>query len=163
MGAMKCPATGSVLSFQSRLERLAEGIEYFAIPVPAKITAALGTRGPVPVTARVNGSKPFQVSLYTKGGGRHGLRVKAEVRKEVGLEEGATACVEIRVRDRAAETKLPADVTSALRAAGVLEGFQALPVGMRSFALRGIERAAKAETRTKRIKEAVDLVRSRKK
>jgi len=143
------------------MERLAQGIEYFAIPVPAKITTALGTRGPVPVTARVNGSKPFQVSLYTKGGGRHGLRVKAEVRREVGLKEGASVRVEISVRDRAAETKLSPEVAGALRAAGVLEGFRALPVGMRSFALRGIEQAAKAETRAKRIREAVDLARSR--
>jgi hypothetical protein len=149
------------LSFESRLERLAPGIEYFAVPVPAKITAALGSRGPVPVMARVNGSKPFLVSLYPKGGGRHGLRVKAEVRRAVGIEEGSRVRVELTVRDRAAETKPPADAANALRAAGLLDVFQAMPAGMRSFTLRKIEQAAKPETRAKRIREAVALARSR--
>ena len=41
-------------SFQSRLERLAPGINYFAVSVPEKISRALQTKGPVPVLATVN-------------------------------------------------------------------------------------------------------------
>ena len=160
---MPPPSAGLILSFASRLERLAPGIEYFALPVPATVTARLGTRGPVPVTARVNGCKPFLVSLYPKGSGRHGLRVKASVRDEVGLKEGTRVRVTITVRDRTAGTSLPADVSRALRTAGGLKEFTALPAGMRDFALRKIAQAVKPETRAKRIAEAIKLVRSRRK
>lgn len=149
------------LSFESRLERLASGINYFALPVPAQITRALGTRGPVPVAARVNGSEPFLVSLYTQGGGRHGLRVKAEVRTEAKLKEGDRVRVKITVRDRAAETALPPDLANALRAERVLEDFKALPKGKLSYTLRWIDQAARPVTREKRIQDAVALAHQR--
>ncbi|MBM3855956.1 MAG: DUF1905 domain-containing protein, partial [Verrucomicrobia bacterium] len=76
------------LTFQSRLERIATAAEYYALPVPEKITRALGTAGPVPVFARVNESAPFLVSLFPVGGGRHYLRVKARVRHETKITEG---------------------------------------------------------------------------
>ena len=154
---MKRPSAPQQLSFQSKLERLADGIEYFAIPVPKKITLALGTHGPVPVYARVNDSTAFLVSLYPRGDGRHGLRVKAEVRNEVGLKEGDRVRVQIAVRDRAVEISLPQDLASTLRTEGVLEDFQALPKGKLSYTLRWLEAAAKPATREKRIQAAVAM------
>ena len=147
------------LSFQSRLVRLAPGINYFALPVPAKITDALQTRGPVPVSARVNHSKPFLVSLYPVGGGRHSMRVKAEVREAAMIKEGDRARVQITVIDRAAEVSLPKDLAKALRADGKLESFKALPKGKQRYTLRRIDEAAKPETREKRIQDAVELAR----
>lgn len=144
------------LAFESRLERIAEEIDYFAIPVPQEITHALGTRAAVPVSARVNDSKPFLVSLYPRGEGRHGMRVKAEVRKETGIKEGDLVRVKITVRDLAAEVSLPPDLKKALRAAKLLEAFQSLPNGKVSFTLRWIDQAARPETRQKRIQSAVD-------
>jgi hypothetical protein len=151
------------LSFQSKLERISTELEYFAIPVPEKITRALGTKGPVPVMAKVNGSKAFLISLYPVGGGRHYLRVKAEVRKEVKLKEGDRVKVQITVRDRSREVDIPKDLAQALRAEGVLDEFKAMPLGTRSFILRGIEKAAKPATREKRIQAAVDAAHQRKK
>ncbi|MEO6876386.1 MAG: YdeI/OmpD-associated family protein [Opitutaceae bacterium] len=148
-------------SFQSTLERLAPGIEYYAILVPAEITRALGTTGPVPVYARVNDSEPFLVSLYSRGGGRHGLRVKAEVRAEVKIKEGDRVRVQITVRERAAEASIPPDLTKILRAERVLEAFQALPIGQRTFTLRKIDQAVKPATREKRIQAAVALAHQR--
>lgn len=144
------------LSFQSKLESISSELEYYALSVPLKITEALGTRGPVPVTARVNGSKPFLISLYPVGGGRHYIRVKASVRKEAKIKEGDRVRVEIAVRDRSVEVSIPKDLASALRAEGVLEYFKALPDGKKSFMLRCIDEAAKPETREKRIQAAVE-------
>lgn len=144
------------LSFQSRLERISEEVNYFAVPVPAKITGELGTKGPVLVSARVNGSKAFRVSLHPVGGGRHSIRVKAEIRNEVKVQEGDRVRMEITVLDRAAEATLPKDLASALRAEGVLKDFESLPVGKRGFIIRKIDEAAKPETRKKRIQEAVE-------
>lgn len=143
------------LSFESQLERLAKEINYFALPVPAEVTAALKTTGPVPVSARVNGSKPFLVSLYPRGEGRHGMRIKAEVREEVKIEEGDRVSVEIAVIDREAEIEIPDDLAKALRTADALEAFKALPKGKQRYTLRWISEVAKPETRAKRIQSVV--------
>ncbi|MDP9025068.1 MAG: DUF1905 domain-containing protein [Candidatus Eremiobacteraeota bacterium] len=62
---------GTQLSFEATLENWAEGMDYCAVPVPATITESLGTRGPVLVTACLNDSAPFTVSLFPVGGGKH--------------------------------------------------------------------------------------------
>ncbi|MBS1962655.1 MAG: DUF1905 domain-containing protein [Bdellovibrionales bacterium] len=150
------------LSFQSKLESISDELEYYAVPVPAKITAALGTKASVPIVARINGSKPFRGSLYTVGGGRHSMRVKASVRKDVGIKEGDRVKVEISVVDRAAEAAdLPSDLASALRSAGVRKDYDAIPPGARGFMLRKLEQAAKPETRRKRIDEIVQAAHAR--
>ena len=82
------PAAGRQLSFNAKLENWAEGMDYCAVPVPAKITAALGTKGPVLVMARINDSEPFKVSLFPVGGGKHYIRIKAKVRKETKTKTG---------------------------------------------------------------------------
>lgn len=65
------PPIGQQLSFHANLESWVEGMDYCAVPVPAEITEALGTKGPVLVMARVNDSEPFKVSLFPVGGGQH--------------------------------------------------------------------------------------------
>lgn len=151
------------LAFHSRLERLAPGVNYFAFSVPLKISRALKTRGPVPVSARVNDSESFLISLYPVGGGRHYLRVKAKIRNSVNLKEGERALVQITVLDLSLEAELPKDLERALRAEGVLKQFKALPPGKRRYALRRIDEAGKPETREKRIREIVDHVIEREK
>jgi len=84
----KGPIAGQQLSFHAVLENWAEGMNYCAVPVPAAITAALGTTGPVLVLARVNESAPFQVSLFPVGNGQHYLRIKATVRQETQTTTG---------------------------------------------------------------------------
>jgi hypothetical protein len=157
--SMKPSPKPQQLSFQSKLERIAEEINYFAIPIPPAITRALGTRGPVPVSARVNDSAPFLVSLYPRGGGRHGMRVKAEVRIATQIKEGDRVRVHITVIDRSAKISLPPDLEKALRAQKLLEAFQALPRGKLSYRLRWIDQAVRPETREKRIQSAVEDVR----
>src|SRR6185437_14641825 len=95
------PKAGKQLSFQSKLENWEEGMDYCAIPVPASVTKALGTKSAVLVMARVNSSKPFKVSLFPVGGGRHYIRVRAKVRKAANLKEGDRVKVRITVLDRA--------------------------------------------------------------
>ena len=107
------PAAGQRLSFQAELESWAEGMDYCA--VPADITEALGTKGPVLVMARINDSAAFQVSLFPVGGGQHYIRVKAKVRKETNTKVGDRIEVRLTVLDRA-QTVIPEDLMSALRA-----------------------------------------------
>lgn len=151
----RSPVAGQKLSFQANLENWAEGMDYCAVHVPAEITEALGTKGPVLVMARVNDSEPFQVSLFPVGGGKHCIRIKAKVRQETKTKTGDSVRVRFTVLDRA-EVLLPKDLVSALRAEGVTEDFASLPPGKQSFTIRRIDEAAKPETRAKRIQEAVE-------
>jgi hypothetical protein len=149
------------LTFQSKLENWAEGMDYCAIPVPAPVTQALGTKAAVLVMARVNGSEPFKVSLFPAGGGKHYIRVRKKVRTAANLEEGDRVRVRIRVLDRDADAVPPPDLVKALRAEGVLADFNAITPGARNYILRRIDDAAKPETREKRIQEAVEAAHAR--
>src|ERR1700722_10439540 len=97
----RSPAAGRQLSFEAKLENWAEGMDYCAVAVPAKITKALGTKGPVLVMARVNKSEPFKVSLFPVGGGKHYIRIKAKVRRETKTKTGDRVRLRITVLDRA--------------------------------------------------------------
>jgi len=153
--AMKGKLTaGQKLSFDATLENWAEGMDYCAVPVPAEVTSALGTTGPVLVMARVNDSEPFQVSLFPVGGGQHYIRIKAKVRQETGTRTGDLVRVRFTVLDRA-DVVVPDDLMDALRAEGVVDAFHALPPGRQNFLVRKIDEAARPETRLKRIQDGV--------
>lgn len=147
---------GKKISFQSKLENWAEGMDYCAIPVPAKITQKLGTKKAVLVLASINGCEPFQVSLFPAGGGKHYIRVRAKVRKQAKLEEGDQVKVQIIVQDRA-DVVIPPDLRSALKAENALDEFNELTPGKKNYAIRKINDVSRPETRKKRIAEAVEL------
>jgi hypothetical protein len=152
------PAVGKQLSFHAELENWAEGMDYCAVPVPAEITEAVGTKGPVLVMARVNESAAFQVSLFPVGGGQHYIRIKAKVRKEIGTKVGDRIKVEITVLDREL-VDVPEDLMKALRAEKSDEAFKSLSPGKQNFIVRRINDAAKPQTREKRIQEALEIAR----
>ena len=142
------------MSFRAVLENWAEGMDYCAVPVPAKITEALGTKGPVLVLARVNNSEPFQVSLFPVGGGQHYIRIKAEVRQETSIKTGDRVQVRFTVLDRA-NVEIPDDLKEALSAERMTASFKSLPSGRQNFVIRRINDAVKPETREKRVQDAV--------
>jgi hypothetical protein len=153
---MACPpSAGQQLSFHSKVENWAPGMEYYALPVPAGVTRALGTKGPVLVVARLNDSEPFKVSLFPAGSGRHYIRIRAKVRKETKIQYGDRVRVRITVLDRA-DVTIPKDLMHALRAAGVMKDFDSLPPGKKNYVVRRIDDAARPETRNKRIQDAVE-------
>ena len=158
--ANTAPVAGQQGSFQAVLAPWAEGMDYCAVQVPAQITEALGTYGPVLVMAQVNDSAPFQVSLFPVGGGQHCIRIKAKVRKETKTQVGDLIMLRYTVLDRAAAA-IPADLMSALEAATLTAAFQALPPGERGFTIRRIEEAARAQTRKKRIEAALKSLQDR--
>ena len=143
------------LTFKSKLENWAEGMDYCAIPVPANITEALGTKSAVLVMARVNASAPFKVSLFPVGGGKHFIRVRKQVRKEANLSEGDRVVVQIMVLDRA-DIEIPDDLSAALRRKKALARFNALTPGKKNYMIRRIDDAAKPATRAKRVLEVVE-------
>ena len=135
-------------------------MDYCAVPVPAQITHALGTKGPVLVMAQVNRSEPFKVSLFQVGGGQHYIRIKAKVRQETNTKAGDRIRVRITVLDRA-QVEIPADLMSALKTEGITEDFKSLPPGKQNFIIRRIDDSVKTATREKRILEAVEAAHQR--
>ena len=156
----KSPPSGLKLSFKARLEEWAEGMDYCAVPVPPKITKALGTKGPVLVMTQVNESEFFKASLFPVGGGQHWIRIKAKVRKETKTKTGDWILLRMIVLDRA-DVVYPKDLLSALRMQGATKGFKSLPSGQQNFLVRRIEEVAKPETRRKRVQEAVAAAHQR--
>ena len=147
------------MSFQAKLENWAEGMDYCAVPVPAEITEALGTKGPVLILARINDSAAFQVSLFPVGGGQHYIRIKAKVRKETNITIGDRVEVQFTILDRE-KTEIPEDLMNTLRAEDAEDKFKSLSPGKRSFIVRRINEAAKPQTRVKRIQEALATAQS---
>lgn len=154
LGVVSAAAAGRQFAFDAVLENWAESMDYCAVAVPAEVTGALGTKGPVLVLARVNESEPFQVSLFPVGGGRHCVRIKAKVRRETNTKEGDRIRMRITVLDRAA-VEIPEDLECALRAEGLWDAFQALPAGRRHFIVRRIDEAAKPQTRARRVQDGL--------
>lgn len=149
------PKAGMQLSFESTLENWAEGMDYCAIAVPARVTEALGTKSAVLVMARVNRSEPFQASLFPAGGGKHYLRVRAKVRRDANLKEGDAVKVRVTVLDRA-DVAIPDDLADALRAEDLAADFEGITPGRKNYIVRRINDAAMPQTREKRVREAVE-------
>lgn len=149
------------LPFRSKIERLAVGLEYYGISVPAKVTAQLQTRAAIPVRARLNDSAPFRASLYPVGEGRHFLRVKNALIKSLGLGSGSPVRVEIKPLDPAKKSTAPNALLSAVREAGVKPGFDLIPPGTRNFLLRKWGEAVQPATRAKRTEAILSEARRR--
>jgi uncharacterized protein YdeI (YjbR/CyaY-like superfamily) len=94
-------------------------------------------------------------SLFPVGEGRHYLRIKNKICKAVQIKEKDLIKVKFKVRNRENEILIPRDLQKALKEASAEREFNALPIGKKSYLLRVINEAVKAETREKRIKDVV--------
>jgi hypothetical protein len=154
--------SGKEFEFKAILERWASGMEYYAISIPHEITVALTTRAAVPVKVQINSSDAFLASLFPVGEGRHYLRIRNKIVKTVQINEKDSIKVKLKVRDREKEIAIPRDLQKALKEAGAEREFNALPIGKKSYLLRVINEAVRAETREKRINDIVRKTRSKK-
>jgi len=146
--------------FVARVVRVASS-GFYAVDVPAKISSALGKRGPVPVSARINSVAEFRASLSPAGGGRHRLRLNARTRGMAQARAGDSVRVHITVHDRPLPVSIPADLKTALQSEGVLEHFQTFAPGKQLHIIDWITRSARPETREKRIQLTVEITHRR--
>ncbi len=145
-----------VFRFAARLVQVDRG-GFYAVEVPAEISKAIGKRGPVPVSARINNVAEFTASLSPAGGGRHRLRMNARTREIAEASTGDMVRVHIRVHTRPLRVVIPEDLKTALRGEGVLEHFEKFAPGKQNHIIDWICRAARPETREKRIQFTVEI------
>lgn len=109
------------------------------------------------VTVTVNGTYTF-AGRVGRMGGENLLGFTKAVRTAAGVEAGDTIDVVITVDRGPRDTEVPDDLAAALGAAGATERFAALAPSHRKEYVRWITEAKKAETRAKRVADAVVMI-----
>jgi hypothetical protein len=126
--------------------------------VPPEIVEGLGStkRPPVVVTIK---DHTYRTSIGSRGGGFH-LPVSGEVRKKAGIAAGDELDVEVVLDTEPREVTVPADLATAFANEPVARKFfEGLTYSQKSWFVLGIEGAKKAETRARRVTEAIELLR----
>ena len=132
---------------------------YTVLRLPPEITDALTAEGAKRVEGEIN-DHPVNLAL-TKAPVIDGVFLWAgkSLLREVGIEPGER--IEVRLRpapDNAVE--VPADVTNALRSAGLTQSWEALTAGKRRGMLYQVTSAKRPETRIKRIAKLLSEVKA---
>lgn len=128
------------------------------IPVPDQIVADLGSGKRPPVRVTVAGYT--YRSTVASMGGAFMLPVSAEVRGSAGVAAGDEVDVDIELDIEPREATLPPDFAEALdRDADARRFFDGLSYSKKRWFVLSVEGAKKAETRQRRIAEAVNMLR----
>lgn len=121
--------------------------------VPDDVVAALGRGRRVPVVVTINGySYRTTVAPY---GGRNLIPLSAENRAGAGIEAGDEVDLDLEVDDAPRTVEVPDDLAAALADAGVRPAFDALSFTAQREIVTGVLGAKKAETRERRVAQAI--------
>ena len=129
------------------------------IPVPDEVVTALGAGRRPAVRVTVNGYS-YRTTIANMGG-TFMFPVSADIRARAGVAGGDAVDVEIELDTEVREVAVPADFAAVLAtdpAAGKF--FESLSNSNKASYLQWIESAKKAETRARRLPEALELLRS---
>jgi hypothetical protein len=128
------------------------------IHVPFDVRAVFG-RARLPVRVTVEGyTYRSTVSVY---GGKYFLPVRREVREAAKVEAGQRVQVVLEPDDAPRTVEVPADLAAALkRVKGAWENWKALSFSNQKEHAQAILGAKKAETRSRRVERAVELISS---
>ena len=142
--------------FESTLFQ-AEGRPVTGIVVPPEVIESLGGGKKPPVKLTVNGYTYH--STVAVMGGKFMVAFSSEHRAASGIKGGDAIEVDIVLDDSPRTVEVPADFSAALDAAGMRPAFDKLAFSHRKEHVRAIEEAKTAETRTRRIDNAVAIVK----
>ena len=133
-----------------------EGMNATGIEVPPEVIEALGA-GRRPKVVVTIGALTYRSTAAVMGG-RFMVGVTAEHRAKTGLKAGDAIEVTIELDTAPREVEVPADLLTAVDAAGVREAWEKLAYSHRKEHVRSIEEAKSPETRLRRIEKAVAMV-----
>ena len=85
-----------MFSFTSILIRDPKPVHYTRAYTPVGSDVELGSKGPIPVIATVDG-ETFKSSLMPAGNGQHSLIVPGPIQKKIRKKEGSSVQVDIEI------------------------------------------------------------------
>jgi hypothetical protein len=130
------------------------------IPVPEEIVEALGSGRKPAVTVTVNGHT-YRSTVAQMGGGAM-LPLAAEHRTAAGVAAGDEIEVTVELDTAPRTVEVPADLAAAIAADPAAQAFyDTLSYSNKRGYVEWVESAKKAETRAKRLGEAVVRLRER--
>lgn len=130
------------------------------ITVPFDVEKVFGAKR-VPVVAEVNGAE-YRGSVVRMGD-KYMLGIPKEFRDRANIDAGDNIVITVR-RDTTERTvDIPADLAKELKKHGLRDRFDAMSFTHRKEHVRAIEEAKAAETRTRRIVKAIEMVAGLKK
>lgn len=141
-----------------RTELQLHGKTSTGLVVPEEIVTALGAGRRPAVRVTINGhTYPSTVGVM---GGEFRIPVSAENRRLAGVEAGEEVEVELAVDAEPRVIEVPADLAAALAEdAEAKSAFDALPPSHRKAHVLAVESAKKAETRQRRVADAIAKLR----
>lgn len=148
------------IGFSAKLFRpAAVGASWVFLRLPREASAKLPSRGQTTVEGKLNGAA-FRATLGPDGEGGHWLKVSRSLREAAGAEAGEVVRLEVSPVAREPEPRTPADLRRALAAApkGVREAWAEITPAARRDFVQWIVTAKRAETRTRRIENACDML-----
>ena len=152
----------STICCKARLLRPAEPARatWTFLVLPANASSRLPTRSITTVEGRLNG-QPFTATLSPDGRRSHWLRVPRKLRDAAGAEAGDTVALEFSPVASEPEPRVPAALRKALMAVPQAHAVwkDITPVARRDW-IHWITSAKKAETVTRRIATACDMLAS---
>lgn len=130
------------------------------IEIPFDVEAVFGAKR-VPVTAVLNGAE-YRGSIVRMGG-KYMLGIPKEFRTRAGIAAGDNIVITVAkdTTERIVET--PADLATALKESKLEDAWNKLSYTHKKEHVRAIEEAKAAETRTRRIAKAIEMLAAKRK
>jgi hypothetical protein len=126
--------------------------------VPPEVVDGLKSNKRPPVVVTIKGHT-YRTSIGSRGD-EYLLPVSGERRKEIGIEAGDEVDVQVELDTEPREVTVPPDLAKALKGeAAAKRFFEGLTFSQQSWFVLWIEGAKKAETRERRVDQAVVMLR----
>jgi hypothetical protein len=142
--------------FKAKIEPGMGGGAY--VVFPHDVEKEFGTRGKVPVQATFNGVA-YRGSLAKYGQPEHILGVAKAIREEIGKQPGDTIDVVLWKDEEERTVEVPPEFQKLLKKEGLLPAFEKLSYTHRKEYCRWITEARKEETRTRRLGQAIEMLK----
>ena len=163
MKLVKLPKNQITIRFKASLFRPEESEKtgtWALLTLPKSASAKIPSASTMMVEGTIN-SFPFRAALEPIGKGGHWLKVNKALRDAAGADAGDTVTVEITRVGEESETRMPMELSKALRVAPRAQASWAdiTPTARQNWIL-WITTAKQPETRTRRIENACDMLAS---
>jgi hypothetical protein len=126
---------------------------------PFSVEKEFSTRGRVPVQVTFDGV-PYRGSLTCCGASAHMVGMLKSIRAEIGKEPGDLVDVELWKDEAERSVDVPPELAKLMQREGLRVRFDALSLTHRKEYCRWITDAKKEETRARRLRQAVEMLRA---